>query len=379
MIASHMKLTSKIVHVVPAYPPSLGGMEQRVYELVNKLHAMQVAVEVFTSNLNTTLGTTCEEGIMVHRLRKIPFLQTPVSLTLFFRLLFVKVDIFHIHLAQPFFPIVGSIVSVLRRKPYIVHIRAIVESDNFFGKIFVYLYTKIALRFVLRHAHKIIALTHSYTDLLVEAYHIPPDRIVVIPNATEFTVVSVPKSPPTHRVKLLAVGRVDRQKNYFFMFRCLSLLKKQGCNFSLSIVGNGRLENELRNYAKELGINEEIIWRGRLQGQQLEDAYADADVFIHTAFFEGFATVLIEAMSKGLPICAASVMGVKDVVMHDFNGLLSVFNEEVFVSNLQRIITDKTLYRTFSEHNLHTVPMYKWSNILMATIGVYHSVISYEH
>lgn len=365
----------KIVHVVPAYPPSLGGMEQRVFELVNKLHNQNIPVEVFTSNLNTDLGDAVENGISVHRLRKLSFLQTPISFTLFFKLLFVKADIFHVHLAQPFFPVVASFVAVLRRKPYIIHIRAIVESSNFFGKIFIYLYKNIALRFVFKFASKVIVLTDSYTELLTTMYHIPNERIFVIPNATDFAAISQPKSLfDNTTVNLIAVGRVDHQKNYHFMFRVLAALKKVDLNFTLSVVGIGGQEEELRQYAKELGVEDMIIWKGRLHGSDLQSAYENADIFIHTALFEGFGTVLIEAMAKGLPICASRVIGVKDVVKNGYNGFLCDFDEQEFAANILKISTDKILYSEISKNNLQTVKQYKWENILRDTINVYNGI-----
>lgn len=370
-----MKSNKKIVHVVPAYPPSVGGMEHRVFDLVTKLHALDFPLEVFTSDLNALPGDTVENGVVVHRLKKIPFIQTPISFKLIWKLLFVKVDIFHIHLAQPFFPVIASLIAVLRRKPYIIHVRAIVDSDNFFGKILISLYINIALRFVFIFADKIIVLTESYIDILTK-YGVSRESIVVIPNATDFKVSLEPKSLAENGpyINLLANGRVDHQKNYHFMFRCLALLKAKGVHFRLSIVSKGRMQDELEKYAVTLGITENIIWLGRVYGEELENVYAQADIFLHTALFEGFATVLIEAMAKGLPICATRVLGVKDVVKHDYNGLLSAFNEEEFVANLQKVIQDKDLYRAFSQNNLISVGQYKWTNIIDATTAIYSSL-----
>jgi glycosyltransferase involved in cell wall biosynthesis len=366
----------KIVHVVPAYPPSLGGMEQRVFELVTKLHDLQIPVEVYTSDLNTTLsGQSIEDGIPVYRFKKWSFLQTPISFKLVFKLLTVKADVFHVHLAQPFFPVITAFVATLRRKPYIVHIRAIVDSNNFFGRIFIYIYTNVALRFVFAFANKVIVLTNEYVGLLNTKYLVPKEKVMVIPNATAFSVNSTPRSlTPGQTLKLIAVGRVDKQKNYHFMLRAVLLLKQQGIDFTLSIVGTGRQEAELREYAESLGVAGNIVWKGRLEGLALEDEYNKADMFIHTAHFEGFATVLIEAMAKGLPICATKALGVNDVVKSGYNGFLCEKDERVFADTVISLYRNENKYNEISKNNLDTVVNFRWENILRDTIAVYNSL-----
>lgn len=362
----------KILQVVPAYPPSLGGMEERVKELVYKLKALRVPLEVITSSFGATPGDVVEDGIRIRRIKKLSFITTPISFRLPFVLLRAKADIFHIHVAQPFYPIVAAFVATVRRKPYILHIRAIVESQNFFGKVFIYVYKKIPLRIILRFASKCIIMTDTYRDILVREYGVRPEVIVTIPNATGFVVREEPRAlPPTGKViQLVAVGRVDKQKNYHFMLRMLKVLKEQG-SFHLTIVGSGAQEAELKTYAHELGVSDMITWSGRLEGSALEDAYAAADMFIHTAYFESFGTVFIEAMAKGLPICATRVLGAIDVVKEDYNGLLADFDETTFAGNVHKVVSDAALYQTLSANNLMTVQQYQWERIVATTVSLY--------
>jgi glycosyltransferase involved in cell wall biosynthesis len=365
----------KVVHVVPAFPPNLGGMEQRVKELVDRLHTEGVPLEVITSDLGTKPGRVVEDGVPIQRLQKIGFLQTPISFRLPFTLLAVKADVFHVHVAQPFFPIVAAFIATLRRKPYIMHIRAIVESEHFFGKILVYVYKKVFLKVILRGAAKCIILTDTYRDILVRDYGVKESRVVTIPNATDFSILPNPRSSvaESSAVNLLAVGRLDHQKNYPFMLRMLAELQKLG-NFTLTIVGSGADEETLKQYAVELGIEDRVIWKGRLHGQELEDVYERTDIFVHTAYFEGFGTVFIEAMAKGLPICASKVLGAVDVVQDGKNGLLCDFDEVAFAQKIHTLAQNNTLYFEVSRNNLASVLQYRWEDILARTINLYNEM-----
>lgn len=362
----------KIVQVVPAYPPSLGGMEERVKELAYKLKALHIPLEIITSSMGATPGDVVEDGIRIRRIKKLSFITTPISFRLPFVLWRVQADIFHIHVAQPFYPIVAAVVAMIRRKPYILHIRAIVESQNIFGKLFIYVYKKIPLRFILRFATKCIIMTETYRDILIREYGVRPEVIVTIPNATDFVVHKEPRTLPStgEVIQLVAVGRVDKQKNYHFMLRMLKVLKEHG-EFHLTIVGSGAQEAELKVYAEELGVSDMVTWSGRLESSALEEAYAAADVFVHTAHFESFGTVFIEAMAKGLPICATRVLGAIDVVKEGHNGLLADFDETTFAENVRSITTDAMLYRTFSANNLETVQQYQWDRIVATTVSLY--------
>ena len=366
-----------VVHIVPAYPPHLGGMEQRVKELATKLVSDDCSVEVITSDMGAQSGITEEKKVKVVRLKSVMLFQTPVAFALFGYLWNVKADVFHIHVAQAFFPDVAAIVARLRKIPYVVHVRCFVDPSSPAGQVLLPIYRTLFFGPMLRNAQRVIALTPDYRAALIEKYSVKADKIIVIPNATEFSVVQNALTEINRPVRLLAVGRLSEQKNYHLMLHSVALLNKSmPGSYRLSIVGDGDQENELKLLAHKLGIDPYIVWHGRLDGLALEQIYMQSDIFIHTSRVEGFATVFVEAMSKGLPICATRALGTNSVIADRFNGLLCDSDPSDFSMHLQQLINDRELFVELSRNNLSTVKKYNWKDIIQQTNLVYSEIKS---
>ena len=94
------------------------------------------------------------------------------------------------------------------------------------------------------------------------------------------------------------VGRFMKEKNNKFMLDILKEIKKIKSNSVLIFVGNGELEDEIKNKARKMGIANEIRFLGvRSDVKYLMQAM---DIFLFPSFYEGLGIVLIEAQALGL-------------------------------------------------------------------------------
>lgn len=119
------------------------------------------------------------------------------------------------------------------------------------------------------------------------------------------------KTAPPYRI--LFVGGFEEYKGIRYLIRAAALLKKQGIDFILTLVGKGSLEQQLRDLSKTERIADSVEWRGYVQhGPELMDVYRQADVFVLPSIAsEGTAKVLMEAMSQGVPVVATDVGNTK--------------------------------------------------------------------
>lgn len=123
-----------------------------------------------------------------------------------------------------------------------------------------------------------------------------------------------PHSKEQKIFNLIALGRIDWQKNYEGMLRSIAFTRSLGHDLRLSILGAGNnsyLES-LMQLQSELGLDNVVDWLGRQ-----EDIYAhleNADLFIHTAIDEACPLVLIETMMFGIPIFSTNLGGSRDVL-----------------------------------------------------------------
>jgi len=144
-----------------------------------------------------------------------------------------------------------------------------------------------------------------------------PEKILVIYNGIRLSESIhrkiLPPSSPS-KMRLIAVGRLDWQKNYETMLRVAVELKNRAVNFNLTILGTGNddYSASLFEMTKLLGIEDCVQWQG--WQSNIEKWYAESDIFLHTAVDEACPLVLIEALLAGLPVVASDAGGSAEVI-----------------------------------------------------------------
>ena len=102
------------------------------------------------------------------------------------------------------------------------------------------------------------------------------------------------------------VGRFMKQKNHRFLIQIFSLLSKAVPKAVLLLIGEGKLEAEIRELAEQLSIGDRVIFAG--VRDDVGRIYSAMDVFCLPSFYEGFPVVLLEAQANGLPVvCSARI------------------------------------------------------------------------
>jgi glycosyltransferase involved in cell wall biosynthesis len=116
-------------------------------------------------------------------------------------------------------------------------------------------------------------------------------------------------------IRLLAVGRIEREKNPLLLAEVLALLNRDEPRWRLVVCGEGQLSVDLEARLAQLGQAERASLLGYVRfGEQLRALYRDSHVLLHTSWTEGLPAVLPEAFAAGLPVVAADVGGIAAAV-----------------------------------------------------------------
>lgn len=100
------------------------------------------------------------------------------------------------------------------------------------------------------------------------------------------------------------VGRFSLTKNHSFTFNVFKVLKDKIQNSKLMLVGDGELMDEAKERVKELGIEKDVIFVGRVNNVQ--DYVQAMDVFVFPSLWEGLGLVGVEAQGVGIPVIAST-------------------------------------------------------------------------
>ena len=156
-----------------------------------------------------------------------------------------------------------------------------------------------------RFADLVAAVSEGAAVDTARLARLPPSRVSVLhnpipqrpmpPSATRDMVTSKWDCPPGQRI--LTVGSLKDQKNHPLLLRAFAKLSRPSAR--LMILGQGN-EALLRSLAAALGIADRVIFAGFHTDPS--PFYATADLFVLSSDYEGLPTVLIEALSFGLPV-----------------------------------------------------------------------------
>ena len=180
----------------------------------------------------------------------------------------------------------------------------------------------------LRGVDHLIAVSHFTRNLLVEQYHIEPQRVSVINNG-----VNLPENiiPIEERVEkfgkiILSVGRLVRRKGVDYLLQAWPLVLLAVPDARLWLVGDGPLAEEYVRSLVSLGIKDSVSLLGDLDDTALQVCYDQASVFVQpnrrleNNDTEGFGLVFLEAAAHGLPSVGGQDGGVADAVQDGMSG-----------------------------------------------------------
>ncbi|ONH33193.1 glycosyltransferase family 4 protein [Protofrankia sp. BMG5.30] len=168
---------------------------------------------------------------------------------------------------------------------------------------------------------------------------------------------AVPRRDWTGPVELLAVGRIDREKNPLLLVDALAHLERQRPGrHVLRLLGRGPLEDAVRRHARRLGVDGRVVFEGYVPfGPALLRFYRQAHILVHVSFTEGVPQVLIEGLACGTPVVATDVGGVRAALDGGRAGLL-VPPSDVgrLVTAINRLVDDADLRDRLVAHGLVT-------------------------
>ena len=138
--------------------------------------------------------------------------------------------------------------------------------------------------------------------------------------------------------KIGTIGRIVPGKNYTTMLKAVAQVVKSHPTAKFFIVGGGSAEQDLKNFSKDLGIENNVVWLGRTE--HVREFLANLDLFIFASKGEGFGLVLLEAMQANLPILAANNSAIPEVVGTNYKGLFPTENNTFLATKIMEMISD---------------------------------------
>jgi N-acetyl-alpha-D-glucosaminyl L-malate synthase BshA len=375
----------RIVILVYLFPPKwLAGTEIATYNTAKYLARRGHEVHVITSWDEGLPKESFEEGFYVH------YIHTPrlkiggYTLYVLKELLLIKQlnpDIVH---AQG---IPRGVACVLAKK--LLNIPCVVggQGSDVYQP---WKYKKVISKFVLGNADALIALTDHMKQKMIEILGRERDDIFVIPNGIDHEFFSsylrkqghATLEPVNNKEKvILYVGRLEPVKGVRYLVQAVRILINRGFrNMKLLIVGDGSEKRYLEELVKKLGLEDYIVFVGRVSHDKIPEYMASADLLVLPSLSEGFGIVIVEAMAMGLPVIASRVGGLPWIIKDGENGfLVEPRNPRDIAEKIILLLTNDDLRVYMSRRNIEKAREYGWENIIKRLEKVYTYIARENH
>ncbi|SFD32451.1 glycosyltransferase family 4 protein [Algibacter pectinivorans] len=135
-------------------------------------------------------------------------------------------------------------------------------------------------------------------------------------------------------------------KDHYTFIKTVNILKDKLPNAKFLLIGTGKMEDEIKAFTKELGLENHILFLGFRN--DISEIFADFDLFLFTSKLEPTGGVLLEAYASHVPIVATNAAGIPEVVNHNQTGLLcEKENPESFAEAVLTVLENKELKEKF--------------------------------
>jgi glycosyltransferase involved in cell wall biosynthesis len=169
-------------------------------------------------------------------------------------------------------------------------------------------------------AARVVAVSRTTKDDLVDRLGVEPDKVVVIPNGVEASFFDAAPLDDRHRVALglpdeylLTVGTIEPRKNHLNLFAALERMPNSS---TLPLVVAGRVgwsADPILAASAPLQVRNRVILLDYVPEALLPGLIAGAEAMVYPSWYEGFGLPVLEAMAAGTPIVASDVPAHREV------------------------------------------------------------------
>lgn len=307
-------MTERVLQVTPSYPPVVGGIEDHVANLVDRLPEHGYEPVVLTPD---RAGVGHDEGVFRER-TALNVYKSVLAPGIVRRLFSLEYDLLHVHAPFHFGLEFATVASFVRGIPMVVTVHMYDARDSLLYQA----YESLVYDRCLDIADRILPTTRDYVAGY-DTFERNSECVMPVPLG-----VDVDHYRPIENARerlgwdadervLLFVGAMERHHFYKDVDLLIEAVARTDSVDRLVLVGSGDRVPDLKRTAQAEGVGDCVEFPGYVADDVLPTYYSAADLFVLPAKAdrgEAFGIVLLEAMACGTPVVTADIPGVRTVV-----------------------------------------------------------------
>ena len=317
----------KILVFSPYYPPHVGGLESHAFDFNEKISREGYEVTVFTPDLPEKSGE-CEKVNTVKVIRYPAFELIPNyplpkfwKLKFYYQIVSLKKENFAVVISRTRF-FVSTIMAMVFAKVRGIHWLHIEHGSDFSkmsSKTLSFLawsYDCTLGRLVFFLADSVVCNSQATADFARTLYK--NKKYLTIRRGINEEAIAVIKTFDkskmglNNKIVVSYLGRLMSGKGVSDLLHAIATLRE--ISIICWIIGGGPEEENLKSLAKELKIEDKVVFWGNKHFQEAIGLLKASDIFVNPSYTEGMPTAVIEAALCHVPIVATDVGGTREIL-----------------------------------------------------------------
>ena len=145
-------------------------------------------------------------------------------------------------------------------------------------------------------------------------------KIHLIPNGIKVNKFLSDKERELDAINLINIGSFVPKKNQKFALKILKVLIERGYRAKIIFLGDGPEFQNVKKFAESLNLLKHVYFKGNVH--DVRPFLSTSNILLHTAYYEPFGLVILEAMASGIPVITLDGKGNRDIILHEINGFI---------------------------------------------------------
>lgn len=180
---------------------------------------------------------------------------------------------------------------------------------------------------------------------------------------------------PKENILIGNTSALEKEKDYFTFIDTIRWLRDKGVKATGIIIGTGKLQPELQDYAKEKLPGSDVIFLGFRK--DIPQILGSLDIFLITSTSEGLGTSVLDAFACNVPVVATRAGGIPEMVIDNRTGLTATARDgEGLSDQVLKILSDPVLKNNLITGARHHLANFTKEKMAHDTCRLYSDIIS---
>jgi glycosyltransferase involved in cell wall biosynthesis len=241
----------------------------------------------------------------------------------------------------------------------------------------VQLKTSFRVRRAARKAAQIIAANSTNQRALERLCGVPVSKMIDV-GISELGDYTSHEPPKRDRIRILWSGLIEARKALILLVEAVAQLPAD-VDWEVQVLGDGPLLCSCRRRTRELGIDQRFTWLGWRDRSEALAHFAWADVLAFTSLRDTTGTVVLEALSHGVPVVCLDHQGVGDIINSECGVKIPVTSAREVIAGLaiafRELAKNPAQLLRLKKNARRRASLYTWSRLGEQMAECYQQVL----